>query len=311
MQRSKTHFLMGLIIAGLGTLVSTLAISPATSMAQGISQFMEGKVIKSPRKTAFLPVNREVYLAMPAVLRTRNVPPAQADISHRFPVPAWQGDQSACAAFAVGYAARSYYVAVPDGLNLRQADNVVSPAYIYNTINRQQKGGGDCKMPISISGALDLLKNQGAVPLSAMAYKENDCLAQVTPDALSKHGQRFRINGWQRLDEPMTLAAVKNQIARGNPVIFGVKITKEWDHEDTWNADFFTKRGPFKSTQRDGREHAMVMTGFDDARQAFKFINSWSNEWGEGGFGWIDYKALQALWMEGYVMTMGDAVAAK
>ena len=280
-------------------------------MAPDLAKFMQVKVVKSPRTTGFLAADRETYLAMPAVARTRAAPPSSADISNRFPTPAWQGDQSNCAAFAVGYAARSYYIAAPDGGNLKQADNVVSPAYIFNTINRQQKGGADCKTPISISGALDLLKNQGAVPLSAMAYKENDCLAQVAPEALSKHGQRFRIDGWQRLDEPVTLSAIKMQVTRGNPVIFGMRITKEWDHEDTWNADYFAKRGPFKSTQKDGREHAMVITGFDDARQAFKFINSWSNEWGEGGYGWIDYKTLQTLWMEGYVMNMANAVSAK
>ena len=49
------------------------------------------------------------------------------------------------------------------------------------------------------------------------------------------------------------------------------------------------------------------MTGFDEARQAFKFINAWSNEWGERGYGWIDYKTLLTLWMEGYGMTVVNA----
>lgn len=35
--------------------------------------------------------------------------------------------------------------------------------------------------------------------------------------------------------------------------------------------------------------HAICLVGFDDSRQAFKFINSWGFLWGLGGYGYISY----------------------
>ena len=33
--------------------------------------------------------------------------------------------------------------------------------------------------------------------------------------------------------------------------------------------------------------HAMVVVGYDDDQNAFRLMNSWGQEWCEGGFGWV------------------------
>ena len=38
-----------------------------------------------------------------------------------------------------------------------------------------------------------------------------------------------------------------------------------------------------------GGSHAMVVVGYDDDRQAFRILNSWGRNWGEGGYGWFGY----------------------
>ena len=86
--------------------------------------------------------------------------------------------------------------------------------------------------------------------------------------------------------------------------------SKEWDSDAAWQKSHFSSSGPFKSVAKDGRDHAVVLVGYDNARNAFKFINSWSNEWGEGGFGRIDYTAASTLWVELYTMRVGDGQAA-
>ena len=281
--------------------LSGMAAMPSLAVAQELSELIQVTVDKSTRATGFRPTNRDQYLALDEAPRTRGPLPARADISERFPTPSDQGPQQNCVAWAVGYAARSYYAAKESGGDLQRFENVVSPAYIYNTVNRLQRGGSDCQTPISITAALDLLKAQGAVPLTVMNYRADDCMSQVLPEVLSAYAQRFRLQGYVRVDDEI---AIKTQISRGNPVIFAIHLTKDFD---TWDMEVFSKQGPFKSTARDGRQHAMVISGYDNARKAYKFINSWSNEWGEGGFGWLDYQAAKALWIEGYVMTVGTA----
>ena len=297
----KCSRILSLLLAGL---CSAAAVLPM-AYAQGLSAFMHVKIDKSVRiTTGVVPANREQYLSLNQPLRTRGPIPAKVDISDRFPVPGYQGKQMNCVAWAVGYAARSYYVVKESGGDLQRAENVASPAFIYNTLNKRKGGSTDCKTSIAIQDAINLLKTEGAVPLNVMMYREDDCIAQVLPEVLTAHAPRFRVQGYLRVDDE---SDIKGQISRGNPVIFAMNLTKEFD---TWDQSVFKDGGPFKSTVKDGRQHAMVITGYDDERKAYKFINSWSNEWGEGGFGWIDYQTAKALWIEGYVMTLGATKAA-
>ena len=39
--------------------------------------------------------------------------------------------------------------------------------------------------------------------------------------------------------------------------------------------------------------HAIVLTGFDDDMNAFKFKNSWGKKWGEEGYGWLPYEYVK------------------
>lgn len=42
--------------------------------------------------------------------------------------------------------------------------------------------------------------------------------------------------------------------------------------------------------------HAVALTGWDDSRKMFEFANSWSSDWGDSGYGWLEYKYIT----EGY-----------
>lgn len=36
--------------------------------------------------------------------------------------------------------------------------------------------------------------------------------------------------------------------------------------------------------------HAVLLTGYDDSRQLFKFKNSWGSSWGNRGYGYLPYR---------------------
>ena len=50
----------------------------------------------------------------------------------------------------------------------------------------------------------------------------------------------------------------------------------------------------------------MILVGYSDRRQAFKVMNSWGTEWGDGGFAWISYRAISKLSYQFFVI---DAAA--
>jgi C1A family cysteine protease len=289
-QWANWTYKLNVVLAGLSCMAATVP----TAYAQDMNQLFQVKN-RSVFSTGFLPADPEKYQALPTAPRTRAILPPSKDLSDRFPTPAHQGDQNSCSAFAVGYAARSYYLGRESGGDWRGGENMASPAYIYNTLNKT----GNCQVQVAIYDAIELLKNQGAVPVTAMPYKDDSCAAQVTASLLAQHAPRFRVLGHTRVEKDQ--ASIKSQIANNNPVIFAMHLTEEFF---TWDKSFFS------STQKNGKSHAMVITGYDDKRQAYKFINSWGNEWGEGGFGWLTYQAASALWIEGYTLTVGAAKAA-
>ena len=69
----------------------------------------------------------------------RSFLPHEADLRDLLPAPGEQGWQSSCVGWAVGYAARAYYVSALEGRRL-DADAIPSPAYIYDAIRAPAPG---------------------------------------------------------------------------------------------------------------------------------------------------------------------------
>ncbi|MFM2004622.1 MAG: hypothetical protein RLZZ09_277 [Pseudomonadota bacterium] len=129
------------------------------------------------------------------------------------------------------------------------------------------------------------MRNQGAASWPDFSYDPADCTHQ--PDAaVAARAARFRIDDYERVDAN-DLGRLKEQIADGNPVIFGMDVSPDL---------YRLKRGVYNDLSPSGigrNGHAMVLVGYSDPNQAFKVINSWGPRWGEDGFGWISYDALE------------------
>jgi len=102
---------------------------------------------------------------------------------------------------------------------------------------------------------------------------------------------------YYRHDPPGTPAAgvlpqIKNFLAAGYPSMFGFTVY-----------NFGNNKGEFAFPGPGDRVlggHAVVAVGYDDNRKikndkgALKIRNSWGTGWGEGGYGWLPYKYVEA-----------------
>lgn len=70
----------------------------------------------------------------------------------------------------------------------------------------------------------------------------------------------------------------KAQLAAGREVAFGVKLSGMAHKGTVW-----------KPGDNYGGDHAMLMVGYDDSKQAFRVKNSWGSGWNEGGYVWMSY----------------------
>ena len=236
------------------------------------------------------------YRNTQAVQAFRDYLPVRYDLAVDLPPPGNQGRQGSCVAWSVGYAARTYYLKHYYSADVTQRENILSPAYIYNSL---KQSGGDCDDGLSLTGALQLLEKSGGVPLSVLPYDPHQCLTLPSAQELSQYSDRFRIRGYRKVKDEDD---VKGELYRDNPVIFAIDAGPVFDHYRSGIIDGTEDPGP-------GSAHAMVIVGYDDDKQAFHFVNSWGTAWGEKGFGWISYRAARALWIEGYVMDVAPPAA--
>lgn len=213
--------------------------------------------------------------SIPQMQRHRAYLPAQVDLSSRLPAPGMQGQGGTCAGWAVGYALGSYYSG-------RGPAAPLSPSYVFNQISVTP---GQC-LPggASLLSALELLQRQGSVPLGEFPYSDTDCARLPGPNLQASAG-RFRIGSFERLDKTR-LDDVKGALAQGRPVAFGMWIDYATLEHLRPGEVYDRLRAP------SAVGHAMVLAGYDDARQAFRMLNSWGESWDESGYGWISYRAF-------------------
>lgn len=212
--------------------------------------------------------------------------PPVVDLSDRMPPAGDQGNQQSCVAFAIAYALKSYQENQELKWGFATPDHIFSPSFIYNQINNGVDGGS------LFTDALNLLSSDGVPPISVMPYNEHDFRSQPT-EAARAAAKKYRIDTWRQVN-PQDVREVKAQLNAGYPVIVGVTVDDALLHLGAgavWGAATGTLRGG----------HALLVVGYDDSKNAFKFLNSWGTAWGENGYGWIDYTFFRTEVREAFV----------
>jgi C1A family cysteine protease len=230
-------------------------------------------------------------LAIPTgKLRTTEILPTLVDLAPEMPPVGNQGGQGSCVGWSSTYALRSYLEHVVKKTAYLNADGtpnqsvLFSPAYTYNSLN----GGAD--NGLQINNAMNFLLNDGAIPLSVMPYNDKDFLTKPTADQKSR-AAAYKLKSWGRV--PITLDAMRAFLAYKNPLVIGMTV----DGNMTSGTEKYGAEAGWKTynpaTERGG--HAMIIVGYDDAKQAFKVQNSWGENWGNKGFFWLSYDLLKYI----------------
>ena len=191
-----------------------------------------------------------------------------------------QGNEGSCVAFSTTYAARSieqYYKT--NATSYSFTSNIFSPEYVYNQIKF-----GDCGTGTAITLALDLLKNQGVSTWQSMPYSDiNGCTLQ--PDANQvANASGYKISSYVAIPNTDQVA-IKTMVASKHAVITTVIADNSFVNA--------TSGFIWKTYSGSGSlPHTIIICGYDDAKHAYKVMNSWGTTWGDAGFSWIDYDFL-------------------
>jgi hypothetical protein len=181
-----------------------------------------------------------------------------------------------------------------------------SPAYIYRSIAGAQNR---CLAGASTVDALNLLQYHGSESLTQLPYIPENC-GPLSPDQTAS-GTDFRIGGFNSISksDPFNpnglsnafLDNVKGELAQQNPVIITMQVS---DALDGLQAGQIYRRRTSCGPQDSSCNHAMVVVGYDEQKQAFKLINSWGLDWADRGFGWVGYDTFMTEVIEAFTIRM-------
>ena len=217
--------------------------------------------------------------------------PEIVDLRDRFPPSGRLGEQGSCVGWAVGYAARSYYNSGPGDGSRLSAEQIPSPAYIYDAIRAP---GASCDAGARITDAMTLLK-KGTIAHAEYPYDERVC-RRPGADTVAR-ASAFRIADWRVVDIER-LDQVKAELAGGHPVVIAIRPNRDFHRlrgKRIWHA------GP--PEEEDGH-HAVTAVGYPERGQHFTVMNSWGPGWGERGFGRIGYDTFRKRVKCGFSMRL-------
>ncbi len=213
--------------------------------------------------------------------------PAQVDLSGVCAPVRDQGQAQSGTAFAIADGAFNCELArlySADGWDFAKSKNLCSPKYMYVETGAEQglatPGAGR-----KTGACVDWLLRDGIATENSAPYLDltnDEWSAEALADA-----QVLQIANYYRVNPAHAAGVqkVKVLLARFHiPVIVRINIDAAFCHylpDSVWDYS-----GPTVSGQ------ALLLVGYDDARQAFKARNSWSTAWGEGGYVWIGYETF-------------------
>lgn len=241
-------------------------------------------------------VYQEAEIFEPLADNVKNPLPEKVSLLQYSPDRLNQGSQGSCVAWSSAYGARSILRARQTGENPNDA--AFSPAFLYNQIGLEGCQGS------YIVRAMENMQQVGAVPYNDFPYDENDCSRQPNQFQLRK-AEDFKIKGFNRLskssdESKVDLLAVKQNLAQGAPVVIGMMVGGSFMQPMMGKQIWIPESDDYNMMGFGG--HAMCVIGYDDFLEggAFQIMNSWGNDWGLNGVGYVKYKDFDYFVKEAY-----------
>jgi hypothetical protein len=188
-----------------------------------------------------------------------------------------QGNEGACVPFAIAYGARSIeYYYTSGATTYSTSTNIFSPEYAYNLTHF-----ADCGSGTSMTAVLDLLVNQGVCTWQTMPYDDLNGCSLMPDNSQVQDAAAHKISSYVKIVNTDQVA-IKTMIASKHPVITNIIADNSFVNARTgfiWQV--YSGSGTLP--------HSLILCGYDDAKHAYKVMNSWGTSWGDAGYSWIDY----------------------
>jgi C1A family cysteine protease len=224
--------------------------------------------------------------------------------------PVWdQGQTGSCS----GFSSRSHLEALqlmglrlkaPIGTNplewsVSQFTQISAFFHYWNT----RAAEGDASSDAGATTLLDVcnqLQIKGAC--SEATWPSNGGSSNVTTCPPSKaYGEAYHHKLPNFYAVANNLSELKRCLSNGFGFVFGIPVYESFMGQDAASTGVIPYPSPSEGIEGG---HALYCVGYDDSKQAFIFKNSWTDQWGDNGYGYLPYDYMLNLADDQFTMRL-------
>ncbi len=285
----------------------------AISFAADFRLFFDGRPDSLRKDLHALGLTDDPRAGMSAPILTSSLYRSESNLPETFSLRQYappvgnQGQYGTCAAWAIGYAART----IANRTNSFTSNLAFSPAFLYNQVKAPEDV--NCAYGLSMENALKFLKGSGIIPNNG----EFRC-GQVFSGQDFSRAKDFIIKDYQALCSPYkinqeTIFVMKQILASKQPFVIGMFVPESFQSVNKYrdggiwyptsqdHADVNDARA-INGYKKNG--HAMCVIGYNDKINggSFEIMNSWGKDYGNEGTVWVNYGDFARFVREAYVI---------
>lgn len=160
-----------------------------------------------------------------------------------------------------------------------------SRLFIYYN-ERQMEGTVDSDAGASIRDGIKSVGTTGYCSETEWPYNIN-AFATEPFDSCYQDAKKYKALKYQRVEQ--ALYTMRSCLASGTPFVAGISVYESFEGDQVAATGIVPL--PDQNESLLGG-HAILIVGYDDAKQVFTFRNSWGTSWGNGGYGTLPYAYL-------------------
>ena len=197
-----------------------------------------------------------------------------------------QGSIGSCGSMA-------WTTAIEIRLKVKESDHYTELSELFHYYHvRGIYGGYPEDSGQSLRDGAKVLQKIGTCPEKMWPYNESKW--NSSPSSLANSMARFwKIKEYARC---YTVEHIKESIAVGYPVVFGMKTFPDFDK------GIKTHFEVPKTFDMGG--HAVTIIGYDDDLQQFEIVNSWGTNWGNKGFATMSYECVEKVMLDAWTLNV-------
>jgi C1A family cysteine protease len=205
--------------------------------------------------------------------------PSKVDLRDKMPKIYDQGQLGSCTANAIAGAIQY------DEMKEELKSTLPSRLFIYYN-ERAMEGSVDYDAGATIRDGIKVVHKIGYCDESMWPYNISNFTLKPSNDCY-KYADNHKAIEYSRVYQNIT--DIKNSLNNGFPIVFGISVYSSFE------SDNVSETGKIPMPKKDEYllgGHAILAVGYNDTEQHIIFRNSWGEEWGDNGYGYLPYEYI-------------------